>query len=449
MATLPVDVPPACGRQDVSFTTDRVGEGDGRNHIAVQADGNGRQSCWDAPIAERTFSQLLDTCPMISGRLPPELWEQIIDVIADDNPYADDTLRRLGQVCRGWYARCRFRIQEVIDLSGMDKKQVYRLINILSEHPERCHVIKTVSFDFGGKSVGIFGSFTVRMMQKLPRVELLRIENGAWAAGQLHTQVFLHVTLTFESVTKLLLHFVPFPSAVVFWRLIRALPRLSSLSCMKVRFKNGCNMAGVVRVQRPLRLDVVDLSFSDDVADVLASIGAHLRHLSCNDRASSKLLRLVAVAAESLSSVHINVVHYGFTSDHDRPSVIPIDLTLAIKLHAISFASYLQDMGKAASVLSCASLPKLAEITIVLRLKPLETTPVEVQDALDKIDSGCYAQLDHSLSSRQFPALRKVVFLLQCDIRSSDEVMSVITEGCWRTQLSARLPVLHASGRLL
>ncbi|CCM06443.1 uncharacterized protein FIBRA_08706 [Fibroporia radiculosa] len=164
-----MDVALACSPQDAHSVADR----DELEGVATAgADGNVRSSCWDASIVERTFSQLCDTCPVVSSRLPTELWERIIDFIADHHLY---DVGSFGRVCRGWYLRCRFHSHNVLEMWNMDKKQIYRLINALGKRPERRCEIKTVAFDFDLKSIVNFGSFAVRMVQKLPRVDLLQL----------------------------------------------------------------------------------------------------------------------------------------------------------------------------------------------------------------------------------------------------------------------------------
>ncbi|CCM06959.1 uncharacterized protein FIBRA_09273 [Fibroporia radiculosa] len=395
-----MDIVLAYSPEDIHSVADR----DKLEDIAtVGAEQNMRRSCWDVSIAERTVSQLWDICPVVSSRLPTELWEQIIDLIADDGGHYH--MRRLGQVCRGWYARCRFHHYEKLYVRHMDRREVYRLINTLVEHPDRCSAIRTVWFR-PGQSIGRFGSFAVRMVQKLPRVEVLRLWDCKWESGQLHAQVSLHITLTFGSVTRLELLEVTFPSAVVFGRLMRALPCLSSLG-------------------------------SDDVINFLASISAHIRHLTCYGRDLEKLLELLAVIAESLLS--LKVAYF-----YAAPS---IDLTPAVNLRILALDGYLRDFAKAASFLSRISSPNLVEVTI--KSWPADWgTLVSVQDELNSIDNDSFAQMDRVLSGRQNPALCKVTVLLRCGIRVS-HAPDNISEGSWRTLLSSRLPALDASGRLL
>ncbi|CCM06585.1 uncharacterized protein FIBRA_08863 [Fibroporia radiculosa] len=419
-----------------------VAERDELEDIAtVGAEQNVQRSCWDVSITERMVSQLWDICPLVSRQLPIELWEHIIDFFADDD-YGDRDdydMRQLGQVCRGWYARCRFHHYERLYMWYMDRREVYRLINSLVEHPDRCSAIKTVWIGIEDQSIGPFGSFAVRMVQKLPRVEFLRLWCWNWESGQLHAQAFLHITLTFGSVTRLQLFEVIFPSAVVFGRLMRALPRLSFLECIGVQFKHGCHVTGAVRVPGTLRLDAADLDHSDDVFDFLASIGAHIRHLTCYGTDWKKLPELFAVTAESLLSLQV-----GYSSD--APS---IDLTPTVNLRVLVLDGYLKDIPQAAGFLSRTSLPNLVELTIKSWATLFKDGTLDiVQDELNSIDNDSFAQMDRVLSSRQFPALRKVTFLFHCDLERSD-VLNVISEGTWRTLLSSRLPALDASGRLL
>ncbi|CCM05503.1 uncharacterized protein FIBRA_07726 [Fibroporia radiculosa] len=423
----------ACNTYNAHSVADGGEEGD---VTTGRAEWNVRRLCWDASIAERTFSQLCDICPVVSSRLPTELWDHIIDFIADDDIY---DMRRLGQVCHGWHAQCRFRSYERLRMRRMDKKEMYHLMSTLCKHPEQCGAVETVLFDFELRSIGLLGSFAVRMVQKLPRVESLKLWHCTWETGQLHAQVLLHVTLTFGSVTKLELFNVTFPSAVVFGRLLRALPRLASLKCWYVQFKKGCHVEGVVRVPLgSLQLDVVDLYDSDDVFDLLASIGVHLRHLICHGHHLRKHSKLLALSAKSLLSLEVRDIH-------EVPS---IDLTPALNLRVLSFNNDLEDIAKAASLLSRTSLPKLAEVIIKSR-PATRGRLVSVQDTLNSIDDCGFPRMDRILSGRQFPALRKVTLLLRCFAEDSSEAMDVISEASWRTLLSSRLPALHASGRLL
>lgn len=177
--------------------------------------------------------------------LPVELWWKAIDFVGDEILWHKDgriQLRELARVSRVWYTRCRCRAEERLDVLKRNK-EVYRLIRRLEEHPERCGTIKRVHFV--NEKINNFGSIVVHMAGKLPEVERLILSCDRsihsyfcdWDAGQLHAHVFLHVRVAFESVTTLALFEVRFPSAVVFKRLVCALPRLASLTRKLVEFK--------------------------------------------------------------------------------------------------------------------------------------------------------------------------------------------------------------------
>ncbi|CCM06687.1 uncharacterized protein FIBRA_08974 [Fibroporia radiculosa] len=294
----------------------------------------------------------------------------------------------------------------------MDKQEVYRPINTLGEDPERWGAIKT----------------------KLPRIELLRLWRCEWETERLHSQVFLYVTLTFGSAIKLKLFYVAFRSVVVFGRLMRALPRLSSLAFHRVQFKRGYHVAGAVRMPGSRRLDAADLRYSDDISDFFVSIGAHLRHLTCYRRDFEKHSELLTVSAESLLFLKI---------------YLRIDLTPAVNLRILSVNGNLDDIAKAVSVLLRMSVPKLVEVTVGSWLLYVKT-PVSVQDILNTVYDDCFVQMDHTLSGKQFPALGKITFLLRyVGRRSVSEVMDVIFESSWGTLLASNLPALHASGGVL
>ncbi|CCM06187.1 uncharacterized protein FIBRA_08429 [Fibroporia radiculosa] len=379
-----------------------------------------------------------------SIQLPIELWEKVIDVLADewgDDHWSYETyearLHVLGRVCRGWHARCRFRACEKLDADRMDKKEVYRLIDALKQDPERCRAIRTVSFDFGRMSVGLFGTFAVCMAHKLPQTERLTFWQCEWEPRQLHVQVFVHITLAFESVTVLELDHVRFPSAVVFGRLVRALPRLSSLKCWNVSFDMHGDVAGRIWELHPLCLDSAELWNSNDVVDFLVLVGAQLRDLIWHDEGLEKCQKLLSVTAESLSSMHIDLADYVFFEGL-FPSDFPTDFTSAVNLSVFSISSDFEDLDGAAKILCRAFLPKLIEVTIISTFDYTRTLAF----------SNSYALLDRAFSSRQYPALKKVTFKLDWETRRS-RVMEVISEESWGSHFASNLPALHMSGRLV
>ncbi|CCM06960.1 uncharacterized protein FIBRA_09274 [Fibroporia radiculosa] len=390
-----------------------------------------------------------------SIQLPIEVWEKVIDVLADEwvDPFRRDKtyearLRALGRVCRGWHVRCRFRAWEKLDVDHMDKTEVYHLINALNQDPERCHTMKTVSFYFGRMSIGLFGTFVVCTAQKLPRVKRLILGGCEWDTGQLHAQVFVHITLAFESVTVLELDHVRFPSAVVFGRLVHALPRLSSLKCWSVFFERRGDVAGRIWELHPLRLDSAEVLDSDDVVDFLVSIGAQLRHLSWRDESLEKCQELLPVTAESLSSIQIDITEYSFVRRFS-PTDFLIDFTPAVNLRVLSISSHFQDLDTVANRLSRVFLPKLVEVTIISTFVHTEIFPsLNIQDELEEVRMDSYALLDQAFSSRLYPALKKVTFKLHCRTPRS-KVMEVISEESWRTHFASNLPALHTSGRLV
>ncbi|CCM06982.1 uncharacterized protein FIBRA_09297 [Fibroporia radiculosa] len=269
-------------------------------------------------------------------------------------------------------------------------------------------VIKLELVDVTFPSAVVFG----RLVRALPHLSPLK-----------YSGVFLLVSLTFRSAIKLELFNVTFPSAVVFGRLVRALPHLFPLKYSGVRFKKGCHVACAVRVPGSLRLDAGDLVGSDDMFDFLVSIGAHLRHLTCHGYDMERHPELLAVSAESLLSLEVLFIHKA-----------SLDLTPAVNLRVLALAGYLEDIAKAAILLSCGSLPNIVEVAIGSWLFHLET-PVNVDDALNSVHNDSFAAMDRILSGKQFPALQKVTCTLRCTVPSSSGAMNVISAGFWLTAL--------------
>ncbi|CCM06404.1 uncharacterized protein FIBRA_08665 [Fibroporia radiculosa] len=413
--------------------------------IATRRDDGGIQGP-HAPATNRVERQQRVLCSRRSIELPVELWWKVIDFIADGIPRWENgriRMRELARVSRVWYTRCRFRAEERLDIIERNKKEVYWLIGRLNEYPERYDAIKKVHFE--NDKINTFGSFVICMAGRLTQVETLELSSHSsgscdWDPGQLHTQVFLHVRIAFESVTTLGLIWVSFPSAVVFGRLLYSLPCLASLTCNYVTFKKRGILLGTV--SSPLRLATVDLVNSRDVVDflVITRAGASLRHIAaCHDQDREACSRLIRVAAFSLSSLLFSV-HSG-RNPNKSDDLLP-DLTPAYNLRSLSIElGPAFDSQQLAAALPRAYLPNLRE---------MEITILWFSDNLKfkYFDDDSYAHIDRVLSGPRFPALRKVTWHPRCRITRS-KVADVTSEVSWREHLSSKLPLLHASGRLL
>ncbi|CCM06455.1 uncharacterized protein FIBRA_08719 [Fibroporia radiculosa] len=330
----------------------------------------------------------------LSGRsieLPVELWWKIIDFLAGDIWNTRDggtQMRKLARVNRAWYTRCRVCAEERLDIMGRDKKGVHRLICRLDKHLGRYSAIKRMRFE--NKKINTFGSFAVRMAGKLTNVETLVLNIGEWEPGQLHPRIFLYVRAAFESVTALHLAWVSFPSAVVFGRLLCALPRLASLTCSRVKCKRSFVQPPV---PRPLRVSTIDLLDSPDVVDFLVETGAgashhHVTISGLTGRRQGS--RVVAVAAQSLSSFHLHTSWYR-ALDFDDLSLLP-DLTPAQNLCVLSVhispSSFIVQWLKPA--LLRTPLPNLRELGITVDL----SRDSQRRSNFDDFDDNSYIYAD-------------------------------------------------------
>ncbi|CCL98431.1 uncharacterized protein FIBRA_00428 [Fibroporia radiculosa] len=144
---------------------------------------------------------------------------------------------------------------------------------------------------------------------------------------------------------------------------------------------------------------------------------------------------MLPMISKSLSSMHIEM------EDPISAKYFPTDLTPAVSLRVLSLTVGFATLVEATKILSRTSLLELIEVRITLALSPTE-------DELDRMDKDCYPPIDQALSSRQYPALQKIAFDLIYYVRRS-EVMDVISEGSWRSQLSSRFPALHAREQLV
>ncbi|CCM00876.1 uncharacterized protein FIBRA_02922 [Fibroporia radiculosa] len=394
---------------------------------------------WNAPIPERMLAQLLDICPVVSRSLPIELWDEVLGYVSYDwrcdlrtRGSREARLQKLGRVCRGWYARCRFLVWEELTMASYvnNKTQMDRLIKTLDEQPERCRVIKAVYIRSEFLSGGLLGPFVACMAQKLPRIQSLEFRRCKLAAEQLGVQVFRDVTLTFGSATVLKLFRVDFSSAMEFEMLVRALPRLVSLTCDEVDFKDRRNVVATVGALHPLRLETVDLCGCDDVIDFLMSTGARIRQLFCiSANLPRTFSKLFVAIAESLLFLDMYGMYSRF--DDGPPLLSPL-----VNLRTLSFLP--KDMRHVVHVLSLVTLPKLIEVTVRIRVLDILQLP-------RKLDRDCCTSIDNALSGSQYPALKRVIFHVVLTERGDPQTM--YEDSCAR-EMSCKFPTLHGSGRL-
>ncbi|CCM05325.1 uncharacterized protein FIBRA_07539 [Fibroporia radiculosa] len=373
-------------------------------------------------------------------QLPTEVWERVIDRLAEEYQYREYELWVYAQVCREWYPRCRFHARGSVVLD--EKKQVYRL----GEERRRRDAIRLVRID---EHVAVLGSFAACMARRLPHAETLVLRSLEWVPGELHRHVFMHVGATFQSVATLVLFEVGFPSVAVFGRLVCALPRLSSLMCWALDFRTSGFIAGSVRMPKRCALTRLVLGYSPDVVDlfVLTSIGTGLQRLAlydCDPEQRDAYQILLSTAGPSLSSIIIDL-GAGVRDWKD----LPLDFNSAVNLQTLCLNvdanGLVRHSAWLLAVLSATPRSKLSEIRVASYERiPGQTSLAELFRALDGLHC---TQIDHLLSGSQSPALRAVVFEFLVPIHLED-IEKVPSEQVWREHLVSWFPKMHARGIL-
>ncbi|CCM05327.1 uncharacterized protein FIBRA_07541 [Fibroporia radiculosa] len=373
-------------------------------------------------------------------RSPPvEIWERIVDELAEGYRYREYALWDYGRVCRAWFLRCRFHAQRGLALSN--RRQVHSFARMTEVDPCRREAVRMVRID---DHIDILGPFSATMAQKLPRVEMLTLRGGRWKLGQMHCQIFLQVSAAFQSITVLVLYETGFPSVAIFGRLVAALPHLTNLICWDLKFKSSTFTLGCVHLPKSLALSRLELQGSSEVIEFLTttSICATLRCIAlkdCNEVLGPVYQRLVDLARTSLSSVDIRPSpHSGDWQD------IPLDLSIVenlemISLH-LSFHQLSQQSSTPAAILSRVSPAKLREVKITTYSFDLDECLLEgLFGAFDE----SRAQVDQILSGPRYTALTAVTFELLACIHLAD-IRKVPTAKEWRAHLISAFPELHA-----
>jgi len=187
--------------------------------------------------------------------IPVEVWENVIDELQDDiNDWS--TLLACARVCRGWTARSRLHLWKSLILQRPEQvAQLAKLVRTGSWEVEEC---RTVTIKFRPRTLSLFA---MMFAGKMPRLEELEVRHAEWKPGEMHADVFLHLS-AFTSITRLTLSGITFPSVQTFGRLVSALPSLATLVCHRIEFRaHDVNVGALLR--RPRKLVTLYLSIRD------------------------------------------------------------------------------------------------------------------------------------------------------------------------------------------
>ncbi|PCH34734.1 hypothetical protein WOLCODRAFT_165778 [Wolfiporia cocos MD-104 SS10] len=180
-----------------------------------------------------------------ASRMPLEIWEQIIDQLAND-PAA---LVATEAVCRAWGTRSSFLLNRARWGWGYinDKKEAVYLARFARASPRHRQTLHAVSAygrwddDVKDKlpSLAHFADIVSMLAGlDLPKVSNLGLHNGEWKVGTIPNNMFLHLS-AFTYVTKLTLVHITLPTVMVLGRLVCALHGLEELHFDDLSFVDG------------------------------------------------------------------------------------------------------------------------------------------------------------------------------------------------------------------
>ncbi|KZT65689.1 hypothetical protein DAEQUDRAFT_513279 [Daedalea quercina L-15889] len=183
-------------------------------------------------------SAVSDTAPTITGapRLPFEVWERIIDLIAGNarrhwnlrNSHWWTTLLACALACKTLYSRAQWHLRGNVLLK--DRSDVVSLSRLLRANPYPRQAIRfvTIAGMHSYSPIPHLGTFAAMLARYLPNAEILIISNATWRVGSVRPED-IAILATFRSIRELTLEHVNFTNASQFAQVISALPHLASL----------------------------------------------------------------------------------------------------------------------------------------------------------------------------------------------------------------------------
>ncbi|CCM01520.1 uncharacterized protein FIBRA_03576 [Fibroporia radiculosa] len=369
------------------------------------------------------------------GPLPIEVWERIFDLLAQDEwVYA---LRACALTCRLWSTRCRWHLTKHIVLR--EKKQAHKVAKVIRNRASQMDTAEVIT---------LRQPFAFMSGKKLSRVKALTIGDTCdirhWMPGSLHVDVFTHFRITFDSLTRLTLDWIEFPSVIVLARLVFSFPRLTSLTCHDLSFKTRGFVRGRALPPKPFELIQVDVQGADDVVDflIISVVGATLQRIKWKGRSGSvsTLQRLLQVAGASLRTLDVTCW------ETYEAKVDILDLGNNDGLEVVSVTTdldhsdkYIMNWNWTYGIMSTALPSKLREIVIGANVGSYQALPQNHADLLARIDC---VQLEELLCQACFENLETVHFHLRGIVHSSDTFDMPVEK--WMRQLSRQFPGLHA-----
>lgn len=402
--------------------------------------------------------------------LPVEIWEHIISCLRND--YA--ALQACLRVCRSWHDRSLFHLLTKSHL--YHRSQVLRLSKMARSQPRIAPMVREVIVGRGEylrhrANIHHLGAFAAMLARKCTSMEQLTLQGAEWRAGDVHPDIFLHLS-AFSSITSLNLCEVTFPSVVVFGRLVFALHNIESLQCYDIIFKTAGRFEKLALPNAEARSRLTRLTLESDLKSIthiinfllITRIASRLTNITFVDYTSRQRASYIAHSTQASAAVLVqrllqigaeSIRELSFTPDTrvyglDEPTIQDhlnlghntklqcLRLTLDLRL----YPRYEINFDWVSKFMRRITSDSIRELVVAFDARFVEYDWPPDAFRTSK-DWSCWPLIEEVLSRSQFGNLRRVVLDVWklADYPVVDEVM-------WSEAVRSRLPLLHQRGIL-
>lgn len=177
------------------------------------------------------------------SRMPIEIWERIIDIIAEnvdrqwsllDSPQWK-TLISCALTCKTMYDRARWHLRRDVNLRN--RTDVASFSRLLRTTPYLRQTMRFITISGGSRAHSLavphLGTFAIMLARYLPKIQTLVISNAKWGVGSVRQRDIVNLA-AFHAIEELTLDNVCFATVSQFSQLISALPHLQKLLCADI-----------------------------------------------------------------------------------------------------------------------------------------------------------------------------------------------------------------------
>ncbi|TFY57155.1 hypothetical protein EVJ58_g7204 [Rhodofomes roseus] len=176
--------------------------------------------------------------------LPMEIWEHVIDLIAEKVERQWNllkcpwwlTLISCALTCKALYNRARWHLRGNVML--LTQSNVVSFARLLRAEPYLRPVMRFVTIA-GSPSrrhlpIPHIGTFAIMLARCLPRMQALVINNAKWTIGSIRQQDIVNLA-AFRCINELTLQYIRFATVSQLGQLISSVPQLQILRCARIK----------------------------------------------------------------------------------------------------------------------------------------------------------------------------------------------------------------------